>query len=291
MEKGSGGQSPEREALIGRIDQFCRALAQRDGSDLPLAPDVRFTENGQILPFGEGLWGTAGGPVEHGPDFADPITGQAGTIGRAVENDHLVLFSLRLKLIEDRIVEIEMIVARPNETLFAPHNVPALRERLLASVPIEQRRSREELVEIADRYFAGLRENSGAKLLVDDDCQRHENGLRATNNPERDGAIFHMTVREQFDTGFAAMVTSVRDTRFPIVDEEAQFVFACVVFEHAADERFITWHDGSMQEISGPYAQPMAFLIGELFKIVDGRIHEIEAILLTIPYGMSTGWD
>jgi hypothetical protein len=291
MENGRSGQSPGREALLAQVDRFCRALARRDGSGLALAPDVRFTENGQPLPFAAGLWGTAGGTVEHGPDFADPVAGQAGTIGRAVENDHVVLFSLRLKLVDDRIAEIEMIVARPNETLFAPENIPATRARLLASVPPEQRRGRAELVAIADRYFEGLRENSGARLLVDDDCQRYENGLRATNNPERDGAIFHMTVREQFNTGFAAMITSVRDTRFSIVDEDAQSVFACVVFEHAADERFITWHDGSVQEISGLYAQPMGFLIGELFKIVDGRIHEIEAILLTIPYGMATGWN
>lgn len=291
MENGSEGQSPRRETLIERVDEFCRALARRDSVGLVLAPALRFTENGQLLPFGEGLWGTVGGPVEHGPAFADPVAGQAGTIGRAVENDHQVIFSLRLKFNGDAIAEIELIVARANEMLFAPAALATGRERLTLPVPVERRRGRDELVSIAERYFAGLRENSGAKLLVDDDCQRYENGLCATNNVARDGAIFRMTVREQFDTGFAAMISAVRDVRFLVVDEEAQLVFASAVFEHAADERYIRWHDGSVHEIDGLYAQPMAFLIGELFKIVDGRIHEIEAVLLTVAYGTPTGWN
>ncbi|HWW66131.1 MAG TPA: hypothetical protein VNZ43_15355 [Sphingomonadaceae bacterium] len=290
MSDQSADQSPERAALIQRLDLFCRALAERDASRLTLAKGLRITENGQTLSFGEGLWATAGGPVDHIHDFADPATGQAGTIARAIENDHPVVLSLRLRFEGAAIREIEMIVARPTEMLFVPDNVPMPRERLLVAVEPEKRRSRAELVDIANRYFEGLRNNDGARLLVDDHCQRHENGLRATNNPDRDGAIFHMTVREQFDTGFAAMITNVRDCRHLIVDEEAQLVFSSVIFEHAADERFITYRDGSVHEISGLYAQPMGFLIGELFKIVDGRIHEIEAVLLTIPFGMPSGW-
>ena len=39
-----------------------------------------------------------------------------------------------------------------------------------------------------------------------------------------------------------------------------------------------------------PYDTPYTTLIGELFKIKNGKIHRIEAVLLPVPYGMPSGW-
>ena len=36
---------------------------------------------------------------------------------------------------------------------------------------------------------------------------------------------------------------------------------------------------------------PYAFQIGELFKIQDGRIVRIEALVLPVPFGMDPGWS
>jgi hypothetical protein len=43
------------------IDQLLAAFIARDRARLPLAPDVRYTENGQTLRLGDGLWGTLTG--------------------------------------------------------------------------------------------------------------------------------------------------------------------------------------------------------------------------------------
>jgi hypothetical protein len=34
----------------------------------------------------------------------------------------------------------------------------------------------------------------------------------------------------------------------------------------------------------------VSFYIAEIFKVKDGRIRQIEAVLTTVPYGMSSGW-
>ncbi len=38
------------------------------------------------------------------------------------------------------------------------------------------------------------------------------------------------------------------------------------------------------------FGRPKSFQIGELFKIEKGRIRQIEAVLLDVPYGMKSGW-
>ncbi len=45
----------------GYADQYLAALVAHDPSRLPLARQVKFTENGQQLQLGDGLWGTASG--------------------------------------------------------------------------------------------------------------------------------------------------------------------------------------------------------------------------------------
>ena len=41
---------------------------------------------------------------------------------------------------------------------------------------------------------------------------------------------------------------------------------------------------------SGP-VQPWTWQLAELFKVEKGKIHEIEALLHRVPYGMNSGWS
>src|SRR5688500_6443015 len=54
------GPACDRQCLTGIADQFLTALAARNAAALPLAEQVRYTENGQELALTDGLWGTAG---------------------------------------------------------------------------------------------------------------------------------------------------------------------------------------------------------------------------------------
>jgi hypothetical protein len=46
----------DRACLEGFVNQYLAALAAGDPSKLPLAPNARYTENGQALKLGDGRW-------------------------------------------------------------------------------------------------------------------------------------------------------------------------------------------------------------------------------------------
>jgi hypothetical protein len=55
-------------------------------------------------------------------------------------------------------------------------------------------------------------------------------------------------------------------------------------------EQTITWNDGTVHPVNPPFDQPYSFFIAELFKIVNGKINRIEALVTPVPYGMYTSW-
>ena len=62
-------------------------------------------------------------------------------------------------------------------------------------------------------------------------------------------------------------------------------------FDHAGKDKTAVWNDGSTHPVNTPFDEPFSFLIGELFKIKDGKIFQIEALVLNVPYGMRPGWE
>ena len=56
----SGSKNCDHACLQGFVDSYLDALAKHDPSTLPVAPTVKFTENGKELKLGEGFWKTAG---------------------------------------------------------------------------------------------------------------------------------------------------------------------------------------------------------------------------------------
>ena len=60
-----------RDELIGLMEDYLAALARNDPAGLPVAPEVRTTENGQELDLGDGLWGTASRVPDH--DYASVV--------------------------------------------------------------------------------------------------------------------------------------------------------------------------------------------------------------------------
>ena len=74
---------------------------------------ARYTENGQELPIGQGLWATADkvGPYCH--VFLDPESGQAACFATLTEGTTRSIMSLRVKEADGQASEIESVVARP----------------------------------------------------------------------------------------------------------------------------------------------------------------------------------
>ena len=93
----SGSENCDRACLQGFVDSYLDALAKHDPSKLPVAPAVKFTENGKELKLGEGFWKTAGAST-YRLYALDPESGNAAAQAVVEENGGLDTFFVRLKL-------------------------------------------------------------------------------------------------------------------------------------------------------------------------------------------------
>ena len=117
-----------RGGLLGQIDGYLAALATGDPSGLPLSPGVRYTENGQELELGRGLWATASRVPDH--DYvhvADDGGSQICWIGVVDEHDRPSVVFVRLAMRDGLITEVETIARRPHERLYDPSTMRAPR--------------------------------------------------------------------------------------------------------------------------------------------------------------------
>ena len=286
----------------GKCDQACLenfagryidTLISHDPSSVPLAENIKFTENGVELKPGDALWATASGNTDYRIYAADPETGQVGYSGIVKENGTPVLISFRLKITDGKISEIEQIVGRDRNF----SGVDKLKEPdpIYAKVlKPSERTARDKMIAIADSYFAALERADGKRPVpFADTCNRMENGIQTTNNTEMGAGmggginILAMSCKEQFKTGYFRFVTEIR-RRHVLVDEERGIVFSFAALDHAGNIKQVTTNDGKTHEIG--QLSPTTLYGGGLFKIINGQIHRIYTVFFSAPYGMKNGW-
>ena len=296
----ASAQSPsacDRACLSGLLDDYMAALKAHDPSRLPLAKGVRFTENDVPLAVGDGLWNTIDGVGDYRLPFIDPEDGQAAMFGVVVEDGKPAHLMLRLKVEDRRITEIETIVLRPAENNgFGNPMAMKPRAPFYEDVPEADRLTRVQLVSMANAYFETLQQNNGTVFAsFGDDCHRIESGIATTNNPtpnptgRPDPGIKKLGCEAQFRTGFFRFVTHIRDRRFLVVDRQKGLVYAAAFFDHRGDMRKVRLTDGRM--VDAQYDTPWTWQIGELFKVKDGKLHQIEALVMHAPYAIQDVWS
>lgn len=280
----------ERRALGAHADAYLSALLARDPRRLALHEQVRFTENGQQLALGRALWRTITGVTDYRIDVADPTLGQICVLTMVLENDMPAFLSLRLRLKDDKIGEIETLVGRTG------HGGPERPRRLdqadaSMSAPLAppSRSSRVEMVAIADAYFEGL-VNPSVRPSFDIACNRFENGVQTTNLADPAAAWASWNCEQQYHAGFSKMVEANRDRRYAAINEERGLVYAMIVMEFAGDVRSLPIADGSTFTPPDRYLQPRTLLAHEVIKIADGKLQRLESIYTLVPYGAGAGW-
>ena len=284
-----------RTELYALADTYLDALEAHDPSRLSWADGAVFTENNVRLEPGDGLWNTISAR-RRGYDLkvADPVTGQVGWFGVVEEHGHPAIMGLRLAVMSGKVIEVETIVCRSME--FGPfpsiETYVAPRPLMLADVPAAERSSRERMIAIADGYFETLELNDGTlHAEFTDDCDRVENGLQTTNNPNIEGyPIAAMGCAEQFRLGQYIYDDRLRGRRFPLVDEEKGIVLAAGFIDHCGKVVDVTWTDG-VTKTQSVFHFPHSFALMEMFKIVGGKIAGVEAVFITVPYNMRSPWD
>ena len=103
----------DRACLDGLMKEYVAALIAHDPARLPVAKDVKFTENLVPLPFGkEGLWRTVTGQRPFDIYVPEPERGNVAWFGIIKEMDKPVFLAVRLKVEGKTITEVETLVGR-----------------------------------------------------------------------------------------------------------------------------------------------------------------------------------
>ena len=293
----------DRRRLQASLDRVIESIGSPGAADLA---DTAYSENGQRLPIGEGLWATANeiGPYRHA--FLDEEAGQATCFVTLTEGAARSIMALRVKAPGEKVVEIEALVARP--PLFGGASAfgdgPAALDAAggpgsawFEDVAPAERMTRAELERVAGMYFAGLERNDGrGDYPFADECIRIENGFRTTGVPPAptagktpyQEAFRALSAKQQFQTGYFRFVDRIRERRFPVIDPARGVVFTFAFFDHSGTIRDYELADGT--PVRSAVERPFSWMIAEAFRIERGLITRIEALMTECPYGMHSGW-
>jgi hypothetical protein len=289
----------DRACLEAYVDQYLDASLAHDPKKLPFTRNVKFTENGQKLELGDGLWNTMTGKGTYRLFITDPVAGEVTFFGSITEEGTPAMLALRLKVENRQISEVETFIQRSPSSA---QGFERIGYKWTDSIPPAERMSREDLVRVANMYFSGMQKNDGkGDYPFTDDCNRIENGTNSTNAPTPPGQTRpdpktatgysgQWSCMEQFKSGLLHFVTRIRDRRYVAVDPERGLVFIFTFFDHSGgDTRNFETPDG--RKVSAGPAQLWTWQIAEVFRIEKGKIHQIQAIMERAPYGMNSGWS
>jgi hypothetical protein len=256
QDASSSPDTCDRACLIAVMNGYLTALAAKDSSSLPLSASVKYTDNGVLAELGEGLWQTASGlRADTRLDFADPQEGQVASQLVLDENGTSpVIYQVRLKVVAHEITEIESMTVRQRGAANGFFSVAGMVPQPVFHQAIDagKRMTREQLkaeVDLYLDYLDGDKDASGVHF--DAACARYENGqvtASGLSSFERQSWSFNVV------------------RRYLVLDEEAGIAWGMFPFSPAA----------------------RALVVGEAFKVIDGKIMMIQAVMANQPTGE---WD
>jgi hypothetical protein len=253
------------------ITTYVDAMVVHAPSKLPLANNVRFTEDSQELKLGDGLWKTVTKKGDFRQDYIDLKKQIAASHVVVYEDGAEVLYSVVLHTADKKITGIETLVDRitPNSR-FKPEMLGQPLLGLGDPVPARKGMPREEMIRIAKFYPEGLRIGSfvEAKTPFAKESYRVENGTfmagancpaGRTNCPE----ILTQKIIKHPDVKVSVAA----------VDEEEGLVLLWMNFGD-----------------TNSYGPGNALVTFEAFKVWGGEIHMVNAFFRTLPKDTPRGW-
>jgi hypothetical protein len=307
----------DRGCLISLMKDYLAALVAHDPSAVPFDQYVKFTENTAEIPVGYGLWETAsGGPSEFQIYAADPVNQQVAALVMMKENNNEdILLGVRLALKRGKIAEAEHHVVKRDEIHL--ENLIKPRPGLVEDVSPEDRTPRDQMLDIGLSYYDALTGEDGTLAPFALECQRRENGgisvggkREAPEAPEveRDFAppesvnpemmklaralsAVPNTCEGQITAGVWAYIAEIRNRRLLVIDEQKGLAVGFSNLYHDSKLKTMKLKVNS-EEISIPAWQGNFNMPAiHFFKIKKGKIYDIEATGLVLPYGTNTGWE
>jgi len=264
--------SCDRECLSGMVTKYLDALVAHKPEALPVAANVRFTEDCKEMKLGEGIWKRITRLQGYRRDILDVRQGVAVSFLVVEEAGQPVLYVVRLKIADKKISEIESMAVHGQKEgmLFNTQNLQTASKTMTTVPDKAQMNSREEMIKAAVTYPAGLK--AGSFVKVDSpmvpDAYRYENGQLMAGP----GCTFF--------PGCNNMKTQTIPTlsgithRVIAVDEELGVVAVRMNFGPGS-----TFQGGGELDV------------WHSFKIYGGQIHAAEAYCKVVPAGTKSGWE
>ena len=176
------GATCDRACLTDIMTRYLNAMVAHDPSALPVAPNVKFTEDSKVMKLGEGAWKTVTKLRPYRVDIVDVQEGVTAVQTVLEENGTPILFTARLKIVDRKITEAETIVVKSREygALFAPENLKVPTAMMRYRPTQAERMPRDQMVAMAARYPQGLKIGSFEKSDVPfaPNAYRFENGVK-----------------------------------------------------------------------------------------------------------------
>lgn len=306
--KAPASDGCDRACLKRFVDQYLGALAAHDPSRLQVTKDVKFTEDSAPLKLGDGLWQTITGVGSYRIDCDEPEAGEVGSINVIEENKLPALMALRLKVVDNKISEVETIVARSqgeaNNEIESAHTDKLAQPDPLweQDVSVTARSSRQEMIATVNKYFDGIVASNGKMVPFASTAYRILNGsidcnIAVAKNVQEDEGVDtkfdSTTCPDQIETGMFKYVSAISPRRFPVVDRQKGLVLALIRYNHPGNVLSIRLTDGTVEDMSkDSWGQhPTSGLAAELFQVENGQIQRIWGVYTKMHYKNPVGWD
>jgi hypothetical protein len=301
----------DRECLVKIMKDYLAALVAHDPSAVPFDQYVKYTQNTAEIPVGYGLWDTAsGGPSDFQIYAADPVNQQVAALVMMKENNNEdILLGVRLALRRGKIAEAEHHVVKSNEITIS--NLQKPRPGLVEDISPAEKTSRDLMLDIGLAYYDSLTGEDGTLAPYALECQRRENGGISVGGPKeapRDFAppegvdpemmklgkalsLVPNTCEGQITAGVWGYISEIRNRRLLVIDEQKGLAvgFSNLYHDSKLKEMKLFGIPGvdTVPAFQGTFNMPAI----HIFKIRNGRIYDIEATGLVLPYGTKTGWE
>ena len=174
-----------RANLQATADKYLNALKQGNPSLMPLASKATYMENRNEIPLGQGIWKTPLA-VDFNRSLLDIDTCQTFTEIIHTSSDHPYVIGTRLQIVDNKISEIESLVADKDDWLFNAANfLKYSSQEKWDILPPEKRSDRQTLLNAANAYYDTFGDYASfTKIPWGTPCVRIEGG--AYTNPKND---------------------------------------------------------------------------------------------------------
>jgi hypothetical protein len=268
----SANNACDRTCLSGFVTKYLDAMVAHKPGDVPVASNVRFTEDCKELKLGEGLWKDISRLRDYRRDILDVRQGVAVSFLVGEVAGAPVLYVVRLKIADNKIAEIETTAVRNKEEgmLFNIENLQTVSKMMVTAPEKSQLNSRDDMIKMALTYPAGLKIGSFVKAdsPMAPDAYRFENGQLMAGP----GCTFFKGC-DNMKTQMIPTLSKITH-RVIAVDEELGVVALRMNFG-----------PGSLFQGNGELD------VWHSFKIYGGQIHAAEAYCEIVPAGTKYGWE